>query len=98
MKKTMSRILLWLLTLLLLSAPVTALAAGPGGEEPAPSEEDLMEEAQEVVDESVQNCLESNVNDWGKIKHVIRDSLSDFLWKKMKRSPMILPIIMEVDN
>ncbi|MBQ5422191.1 MAG: ribonuclease J [Clostridium sp.] len=60
--------------------------------------EDLMEEAQEVVDESVQNCLESNVNDWGKIKHVIRDSLSDFLWKKMKRSPMILPIIMEVDN
>jgi len=60
--------------------------------------EDLMEEAQKVVDESVQNCLESNVNDWGKIKHVIRDSLSDFLWKKMKRSPMILPIIMEVDN
>ena len=60
--------------------------------------EDLMEEAQEVVDESVQNCLESKVNDWGKIKHVIRDSLSDFLWKKMKRSPMILPIIMEVDN
>ena len=60
--------------------------------------EDLMEEAQEVVDESVQNCLESNVNDWGKIKHVIRDILSDFLWKKMKRSPMILPIIMEVDN
>ncbi|MBP3215313.1 MAG: ribonuclease J [Clostridium sp.] len=60
--------------------------------------EDLMEEAQEVVDESVQNCLESNVNDWGKIKHVIRDSLSDFLWKKMKRSPMILPIIMEVDD
>ena len=49
MKKTMSRILLWLLTLLLLSAPVTALAAGPGGEEPAPSEEDLMEEARDFL-------------------------------------------------
>ena len=60
--------------------------------------EDLMEEAGQVVDEAVQNCLDDNVNDWGKIKHVIRDSLSDFLWKKMKRSPMILPIIMEVDD
>ena len=40
--------------------------------------------------------LEKHVSDWGKIKNIIRDSLSDFLWKKMKRNPMILPIIMEV--
>lgn len=58
--------------------------------------EDLMEEAQVVVDEAVQNCLKRHVSDWGKIKNIIRDSLSDFLWKKMKRNPMILPIIMEV--
>ena len=58
--------------------------------------EDLMEEAQRIVDEAVQGCLEKHVNDWGKIKNIIRDSLSDFLWKKMKRNPMILPIIMEV--
>ena len=58
--------------------------------------EDLMEEAQRIVDEAVQGCLEKHVSDWGKIKNIIRDSLSDFLWKKMKRSPMILPIIMEV--
>ena len=58
--------------------------------------EDLMEEAQRIVDEAVQGCLEKHVSDWGKIKNIIRDSLSDFLWKKMKRNPMILPITMEV--
>ena len=58
--------------------------------------EDLMEEAQKIVDEAVQGCLKRRVSDWGKIKNMIRDSLSDFLWKKMKRNPMILPIIMEV--
>ena len=58
--------------------------------------EDLMEEARQVVQDAVQDFLERHVNDWGKIKNIIRDSLSDFLWKKMKRNPMILPIIMEV--
>ena len=58
--------------------------------------EDLMEEARQVVQDAVQDCLERHVNDWGKIKNISRDSLSDFLWKKMKRNPMILPIIMEV--
>ncbi len=58
--------------------------------------EDLLEEAHGVVSEAVYNCLDRHVNDWGKIKTVIKDDLSDFLWKRMKRSPMILPIIMEV--
>ena len=58
--------------------------------------EDLMDEAQKIVDAAVQDCLRRHVSDWGKIKNIIRDSLSDLLWKKMKRNPMILPIIMEV--
>lgn len=58
--------------------------------------EDLMEEARNVINDAVADCLDRHVNDWGKIKNVIRDSLSDFLWKRMKRNPMILPIIMEV--
>ena len=57
--------------------------------------EDLMEHAKEVVESALDSCLERNITDWGKIKNIIRDSLSDFLWKKMKRNPMILPIIME---
>ena len=58
--------------------------------------EDLMEDARAVVNDAVQDCLDRHVGDWGKIKNIIRDSLSDFLWKRMKRNPMILPIIMEV--
>lgn len=58
--------------------------------------EDLMEDARGVVGDAVQDCLDRHINDWGKIKNIIRDSLSDFLWKRMKRNPMILPIIMEV--
>ncbi|MEG7529849.1 MAG: ribonuclease J [Hungatella sp.] len=59
--------------------------------------EDLLEEAKKVVEASVQDCLDRHVSDWGKIKNIVRDSLSDFLWRKMKRNPMILPIIMEVE-
>ncbi len=58
--------------------------------------EDLMEEAKAVIDEALYNCLDKGISDWGKIKMVIRDALHDFIWKKTKRSPMILPIIMEV--
>ena len=58
--------------------------------------EDLMEDAKEVVENALDSCLERNITDWGKLNNTIRDALSDFLWKKMKRSPMILPIITEV--
>ena len=58
--------------------------------------EDLMEEARSVVDDAVSDCLERGVSDWGKLKNVIKDSLSEYIWKKTKRNPMILPIIMEV--
>ncbi len=57
----------------------------------------LMDEAREIVFSALERCLDSNVSDWTKIKTEIKDSLSDYLWKKMKRNPMILPIIMEVE-
>ena len=59
--------------------------------------EDLMDEAKRVVDDAVADCLSRHVTDWGKLKNMIRDSLSDFMWKRMKRNPIILPIIMEVE-
>lgn len=58
--------------------------------------EDLMEQARKIVIDAVEDCMDRHVSDWGKIKNIIRDGLSDYLWKKMKRNPMILPIIMEV--
>ena len=59
--------------------------------------ENLIDEAKQVVTDAVDECLDKHVTDWGKIKMVVKDSLSDYLWKKMKRNPMILPIIMEVE-
>ncbi len=57
--------------------------------------EDLMDHAREVVEEALDSCLDRNITDWGKIKNVVKDALSDYVWKRTKRSPMILPIIME---
>ena len=59
--------------------------------------EELMVQAREVVKKCVQASLkESRTPDWGAIKGRIRDDLREFLYQKTKRSPMILPIIMEV--
>ena len=57
--------------------------------------EDLMGDARKVVEEALDNCLEHRVSDWSKIKNEVKDALGDFLWKRTKRRPMILPIIME---
>lgn len=61
--------------------------------------ETLMDEAKQVVSVALEKCLSKSTGtgDWGKMKTEIKDSLSDFLWKKTKRNPMILPIIMEVN-
>lgn len=57
----------------------------------------LMDEAKSIVYAALERCLDNQVSDWSKIKTEIKDSLSDYLWKKMKRNPMILPVIMEVE-
>lgn len=59
--------------------------------------EDLMYESRGVVMEALEKCQKKKITDWSKMKSEIRDSLGDFLWRKTKRSPMILPIIMEVE-
>lgn len=59
--------------------------------------ENLLEDARQVVNDAVIECIESNIADWGKIKMIVKETLSDYLWKKIKRNPMILPIIMEVE-
>ena len=58
--------------------------------------DELLEEARVTVNDAVQRCLDRGVKDWGKLKNAIKESLSDYVWKKTKRRPMILPIIMEV--
>lgn len=58
--------------------------------------ENLMEECYDVVSDALNGCLDRNITDWGKIKTSIKDELGEFLWKRTKRNPMILPIITEV--
>jgi len=58
--------------------------------------DELMDEAQQVVYGAVEKCLDKGISDWGRIKNCIRDELADFIWKRTKRSPMIMPIIMEI--
>ncbi|MCM1567875.1 MAG: ribonuclease J [Roseburia sp.] len=58
--------------------------------------DELIDEARQIVDEALQNCLDKGITDWGKLKSTTKDVLSEYVWKKTKRRPMILPIIMEV--
>lgn len=58
--------------------------------------ESLMDEARKVLEGTVEHCMDKNITDWGKIKTEIKDALGEFVWRKTKRRPMIMPIIMEV--
>ena len=61
--------------------------------------EGLMEDARKVLVDAVDNCLyRQRGADWSKIKLVVRDTMNEFIWKRTKRRPMILPIIMDVDR
>ena len=58
--------------------------------------EELMEEATQLLRDVLSDLESRGISDWGKIKSSIKDALSDYVWKKTKRRPMILPIIQEV--
>ena len=59
--------------------------------------EELMDDARKAVSEALEKCLKGRHTDWNKIKLVIRDAMNDYIWKKTKRRPMVIPIIMDVD-
>ncbi len=59
--------------------------------------EELMDEAKAVVNEALAKCERKNINEWAYIKTLIKDTLRDYLWQKTKRSPMILPIVMDIE-
>lgn len=58
--------------------------------------DELIDEARGLIETQIANCLNRNVTDWGKLKSTIKDTLGEYFWKKTKRKPMILPIIVEV--
>jgi ribonuclease J len=58
--------------------------------------EKLLEEANQIVNQTMERCMREQVSEWASLKTSIRDSLSKFLYERTRRRPMILPIIMEV--
>jgi ribonuclease J len=60
--------------------------------------EELMDEASEVVEDALESVIGKKGTDWSRIKNAIRDDLGDFLWRRTKRNPMILPILMEEES
>lgn len=59
--------------------------------------EELMDEARNVVQQALEQCDRRSSNEWAYIKTLIKDTLRDYLWHKTKRSPMILPIVMDIE-
>ena len=59
--------------------------------------DEIMDGMRMAVSDKLESMLEANVRDWGKIKNNIKDAVGDYVWKKTKRRPMVLPVIMEVD-
>lgn len=58
--------------------------------------EELMSQARNTAFETLERCHSRNIYDWGTIKSRIRDDVSRLMYEKTKRSPMVLPIIMEI--
>ncbi len=58
--------------------------------------EALMEGARNVIEEELKKCYAKNIKDWASLKSSVRDALSQYIYQSTKRSPMILPVFMEV--
>jgi len=58
--------------------------------------ENLMEEIKHLLRTELQKCEDRHITDWATLKQVVRDELGNFIYKKTKREPMLIPIIMEV--
>ena len=55
-----------------------------------------MEEIKQLLRAKILKLEEKHITDWTTIKSLLREELRDYIYKKTKREPMILPIIMEI--
>ena len=58
--------------------------------------EELIDDAKRVAQKVLEKCAENNIHEWGTIKTQLRDEVSSLMYERTKRSPMILPVLMEV--
>ncbi len=55
--------------------------------------EELLKEAREELSKALNNTIDKGIYDWNKLKSVMKDTLSEYFWRKNKRRPVIVPII-----
>ena len=58
--------------------------------------EELLDKAREIAKKVLEECCSKHTLDWTTMKSRVRDELSHMIFQKTKRSPMILPIILDV--
>ena len=58
--------------------------------------EEMLEGARKVALSALQKCFDRNSRDWTDLKNTLREDLSRYLYQKTKRTPVILPIVMDV--
>lgn len=89
-----------LVVIMTLSSEDASLIAGPDivtrGFVYAKESDDLLNDLRRVTLESIEACEKNNITDWATIKAKVKTNLSGYLYKTTKRSPMILPVILEV--
>lgn len=60
--------------------------------------EELIEEAKKATLKTIERCYDRNIRDWSTIKNRVRDDISRLMYERTKRSPMVLPILLEIDS
>ena len=60
--------------------------------------EELIEEARETATKTIERCYDRNIRDWSTIKSRVRDDISRLMYERTKRSPMVLPILLEIET
>lgn len=58
--------------------------------------EEIIKDIREIAYKSVKGCLDNNVTEWSEIKNTIRREINTFVYTKIKRKPMVLPVITEI--
>ena len=60
--------------------------------------ENLMEDIKKLLRIELAKCEEKHITDWATLKSVIKEELGSYIYKKTKRQPMLIPIIMRSEE
>ncbi len=59
--------------------------------------DEIIQEARDVAGDVLENTLFTGKSDYGRLKNSLKEALAEYVWRKTRRRPMILPVIMELE-